>query len=494
MLKKLIILGTALLVSSCLFDEAKKKAEEAAADLNTQLKDAARNAEGLLEDPALREEAISELKKAIPDSLWVASNLATEGEDYGEKISLVNQVFAPGTGVESSLKGIRHCLKAIPAKHPDRNNPECYGPALAYKGAEHPDRPTQNGPTGPGDCTGSDCQLPPYDLGIWTEKEGNEACAAAKVNQLTANAAYYTDLAVGSLAAMVCAAGFYGDTIPSNETLDLTEKFKAASGYGVKTAKIQQVAGKFVTEFEGDLGKVGAWIKVEHDPTTRSGLLQIKMSPEDRPNKRAISILYERKDGRLTYRMANAGYSLRGAGPSPDASPDVDALFENPFAADGELKISSSDWTDDLNLLWASQGKDEVAMTYGWQAGSGDGFLRVFNANTAADAGQAWFGYTPHENETMTDIKDLLTIDRMICNWAGPGNQREGKELTQSQQMKLSAGVWVPTISHIHYIPVNACSMDSDPSVVFPSITGSKEHDLVSSSDYLATVKLPLDL
>ena len=140
-----------------------------------------------------------------------------------------------------------------------------------------------------------------------------------------------------------------------------------------------------------------------------------------------------------------------------------------------------------LNIVQATQSVGSGEMAFGWQAGSGDGYLRVFNATTSGDQGTAWFGYSPHETET---VSELLTIDRMICNWAGVGSQRSGQQFLQMQEMQLAEGIWAPTQSKISYAPTNSCSMDeADQEDVFPTVDWDiTQHDLAPMSDYTFSV------
>lgn len=485
----------ALGLQSCFWDKAQKAVDEAKASLNQQLAKASRSADGLIEDPALRDSALAKLKDLIPDSLAIASNLSTGSDSYTAKLSQLQKalVIAKGTGASSA--DLATCLAALPKAMVMANNPNCYGPSLSFDPSKHPD---QTGISGPGSNNNT---LPPYDLGLWQATEGDQACAAAKMNQLTTNASYYADLAVGSMAMMVCAAGFQGDTIPGDgKALDLSKRLNQIPSAGIKidTALISHEGNQYHIVIKGVLNQDSVRIETKHTPSTGVGVIAVRSKSGNtqagmNSPYRSTSVKYSQKASEISYRLASAAYGSGGA-PQNSTNNALNNWMQSIDPSSLELNIDPSQWSGDLNLIQASFNAQNSKVAYGWQAGSGDGMLRVFNAETQGTTGTAWFGFSPsctpgsqtmagttscNTNPIKVDQLDkLLKIDRMICNWAGPGNQHSGQKLIQRQKMALSGNVWTPTESKLRYAPTNNCTVDD--ASVFPTLGKLNPHEMLS--------------
>lgn len=531
-IKGVIATGVVALTACGIKDAVEDAVADVSSEMNSTLAEASRTVDGLLEDQDLRDSAMTLLKAVMPDSIAVSSvlNGDLDQEGYSSKISRLDSVLSRASRESDPIRGVQGCLRALPRNLKQWQSPQCYGPSLAYDPEEHPDK---NGIPAMGN------QLPSGDLGIWEELHNDkQACAAAKLNQLSRNTAIYSDLATGSLAMMVCVSAFAGDTLPGpGNILDVMpiinkvqEKAKFRSqGMDLEVATIKNNDGLFEISLSGVFFDKKFSVNTAHDPSENSGVISVvsenhhgdenatnqnqepqdtNLQPRDPMNEapkpvqldetlkpapllamgdpncqpyngqrvgwRVASLKYSRVAGETSYRMINS---------AQESESDAKSAIQ----ASGEVSTNCDDFIGDLNIVQATQSVGSGEMAFGWQAGSGDGYLRVFNATTSGDQGTAWFGYSPHETET---VSELLTIDRMICNWAGVGSQRSGQQFLQMQEMQLAEGIWAPTQSKISYAPTNSCSMDeADQEDVFPTVDWDiTQHDLAPMSDYTFSV------
>ena len=131
-----------------------------------------------------RAAALEALIASIPTGLVVASNTSVTGSgnssEFEDKQNTITD-FLESTALEGT--DVSACFDALPAK-PQVESPLCYGPAVDYE--MHPDASGSDPTSG---------QLPTGDLGLWVETEPgtDTACAAAKLNELVAKAAYNVD-------------------------------------------------------------------------------------------------------------------------------------------------------------------------------------------------------------------------------------------------------------------------------------------------------------
>ena len=130
-------------------------------------------------------------------------------------------------------------------------------------------------------------------------------------------------------------------------------------------------------------------------------------------------------------------------------------------------------------------------VSYAWQAGPMDGYTRTFNiktVNNSADnqTGDAYFGFNPNPDDSSgSDDYRSTSIDRMICNWAGPGNGPSSKSagvgLIQRQQLAYDSTnyVWKSSLDNITFAPTDNCSFDN---TLYPSTTFGGSGDNISSN------------
>ena len=355
----------------------------------------------------------------------------------------------------------------------------CYGPRVKFQ--NHPD----------GAAFGS--ELPIGDTGIWAENnftsEGDtgEACAAAKLNSLVADAAAKVDTAIDFFAGMFCMAKVEGrDELPdAGESIDLRTSLEGAASsasVAVSDARVERledsadsrpVYRSSITADTLDGGKPAALdIKLRHIPlnddnTKYTGRLWYTIKDKNgrlmggTPNcgfkkveQIAYSIIYSKgSDGKLKYSIRSASYC------SADA---------NPFDEENNVDTKMKKWSGNFNIGTYVVDTADGTGTYShaWQAGPGDGHTRTIVAEIAEDrddiSGCAYFGYGP-------EVRDeaVGSIDGFICNWAGPGSEPFGMKrvlpLVQRQCMTLDrqSGKFVSDsrFLNIKYAPTNSCDV-----------------------------------
>lgn len=444
-----------------------------------------------MEDPALRDSALTLLKTVIPDSLAISSLLSDADNDQGfnSKISRLDSVLSRASQETDPIKGVAKCLRALPKNIDTWNSPLCYGPSLGYKPEIHPD--ANLNPKSQNQSMGN--QLPGGDLGIWTETQNKrQACAAAKLNQLGHNAAVYSDLATGSMAMMVCVAAFAGDTLPGpGQTLDvsgLLAKIQKQTSFKqqaiqLNTATVKNSEGGYEIHLEGKFKERPFKVSTLHNSTDKKGAITVLSGPPENSKLegknprvsswRVTSLKYKCSEGKSKFRMISSAQK--------DSASAISAIHKN-----GEVSTQKKDFMGDLNIAQGIISSKGGHMAFGWQAGAGDGYLRVFNATTNDEKGEAWFGYS--QNDDSEDIQNLLKIDGMICNWAGPGNQHQPKLFVQKQEMeRINKRYWKATKSNITYAPINSCDVDNSLEV-FPTMPVEQiNHNLIPLSDYTST-------
>jgi hypothetical protein len=105
---------------------------------------------------------------------------------------------------------------------------------------------------------------------------------------------------------------------------------------------------------------------------------------------------------------------------------------------------------------------------FAWQAGIGDPNSRMFavnsdyNSSSEARTLKAFFGFAPN----MAATSNQNQLGELICNWAGPGNDKTvGHNRFQSQFLSLTSTAtdWsfptnVATDSKIQFAPTNNCN------------------------------------
>ncbi|MBI2343501.1 MAG: hypothetical protein HYV02_04070 [Deltaproteobacteria bacterium] len=339
--------------------------------------------------------------------------------------------------------------------------PSCYGPTIVY--CDHDNATTSDGDcsfttSGAGTPEGDDGFLPTGDLGIWSEYEGNsttgEACAAAEANHLVESVAARIDNAINLMGAIVCSLKKASVDLPaaSAGALTVTSTVNDAtngisvSGLTVTSATIERLAdvgGKavYTTTVSYALAAGNGEIRTEtivlkHSPqNTDNTLYHGKLSYTSANDQQAGgncqgttgsvlagTVLYEKTaEAALTYQLNYGEFCGKTTDPF-DADNNIDP--SDKFTAGINTDGWANNWHYGLYRVNPSNGTGSLA--FAWQAGSQDGYTRVFNISTTAEtdgttSGTAYFGYGPD----MATETDRGTITGFFCNWAGPGNTRD---------------------------------------------------------------------
>ena len=420
---------------------------------------------------------------------------------------------------------INQCHKAIPKKMKGSGGSyvSCYGPELAY--VNHPNYSAGQGQ--------DNSTLPTGDLGIWTAYNDNttqEACSVGQMNLLMDKAGRKVDLAMGITAMMVCAAKNDGLSKPKvdGDVLDVTAsvaKTKIKDKRGgmevssatlkrstvASTGKIKytsKLTGSFTyTLDDGTTSSQGFKIKFQHVPETDSkdsvkageGLVQMWQEGISETDGNCggttldvvTSVAYKNTSDNLSFRAVKAKF--------PESMTSSE-FFDSSGEVNGtsaQESSTGSGWCADLNVIRANVDKDGFGKVgYAWQAGKMDGYTRTFNIKTVYNSadnqtGSAYFGFNPHpDNSSGTNKYRSTNIDRMICNWAGPGQAqgRTGVAKVQRQQLSYDStnNVWKSSSDNITFAPTNDCNFDnsSNSSTTFGGSGASITNNLESISNY----------
>ena len=413
----------------------------------------------------------------------------------------------------------RFALKFQPRSRPVR----CYGPSISY--SNHPDAPSPDVDTDDNDSPGQpndtdgDGRLPTGDTGLWREYQDNEACAAAVLDSRIASVEANIDTGIYAMASLMCHATKEGQTVPTDGTaLDLTSII--SSGYSrnnlpvtVSNASIRIVDESYVSELaiegtdpSGNTRGVRCRLrhKKDTDAETYKGKLSciVESTAKNRPNcdpntpggSVAFSVSYERAAAStMTYEAKSAEFC--GTGLKPWIGTNNYTLDSTP--ADNSQTPPTVGWAGNFNLARFSFDPQTNAGQYivAWQAGATDSHSRILGIELSAgtdnspQVGCAYFGYGPKVNQ------NPQRPEGMICNWAGPGNSHELKNLLQRQCVTWDATqkLFLSDSSQlaITYAPTNECSTTGLDSAGNPftysdgvtTVTSSVTHNLVSASD-----------
>ena len=449
----------------------------------------------------------SDITVTLPSDIVISSptaeastatlNLARKGVGDADG----NDYIAKKEALQALITGDGDCSFTIDL--PDVTSPDCYGPDVTYTG--HLDiGGGQNQPNG---------QLPVGDVGIWnTTDENDEACAAAKMNELVDKSVAYVDNAIKTVGSMACAAKKADIGLPA--VSDASEDLKAAmdtnvdaTGLTVDSATLDRlpdsdgdpvyqstVAGTMTLgNDDKDTTITLTHIPTADDNSTYKGKLQVKMSSSNSQfgnncsgiNQAAQQtgttvagvILYEKTSATsVTYEFNFAQFCGSDADPFDDNGnlDPANAAAQN--NQQGGAPTNPNGWADNWN--YGIFNFDPTAgvgnFAYAWQAGTGDQRTRALNLTTVADAdgnvtGTAYYGFGPDIATATADTKG--TIDGFVCNWAGPNGAISQQDrsashlgnalsIAQKQTMSRAAGATLFTSdsANITYAVANSCS------------------------------------
>ena len=203
------------------------------------------------------------------------------------------------------------------------------------------------------------------------------------------------------------------------------------------------------------------------------------------------SVAYKNTSDNLSFRAVKARFADNMTSDDYFNSSDGEVV-----GISAQESSTGSGWCADLNVVRANIDKDGFGKVgYAWQAGKGDGFTRTFNIKTDNSSGtltgNAYFGFNPHPDNSTGTLKYRTTnIDRMICNWAGPGQDinRTGVAKVQRQALSYNSttNVWGSSSDNITFAPTNDCDFDNSSygTTTFGGSGASITNNLVDNSNY----------
>lgn len=371
----------------------------------------------------------------------------------------------------------------------------CYGPSLYY--VNHPDASAgeidANNDDGPNDDDG---QLPGMDLGIWsaTESATGEACCVAQMNNIVANFEALVNAAAETIAAGLGAASLDDtlDQLPdAGESLDLAAKANSVLTENNVPVEFDSAVLSRDTEDSSDGDPVfvtdtdTTLSLPEGTATMEATLTHIPMGEETSALKSQTTISNETYCGTLVQAVnitvADAqelGNCVGSDGLTRCALIDYCKTASTSITyhlrtaefcgqnkdcgtVDPADKVSGSNpdgWGNGFYYTVCQINPEDGtgSCAQAWQAGMGDGNTRVLNVVVNADdTGRCYVGFGPD----VAAASGVGSIDRMICNWAGPGSSHTGVSLAQRQEFdRNDDGIFVPTSSNILYAPTNSCN------------------------------------
>ena len=371
------------------------------------------------------------------------------------------------------------CNIALNLQNAGRAN--CYGPNVNYTNHEFDD------------STG---QYPGGDLGIWvaTDPTTSEACSASQLNAQMKGVISYVDTAQFIAAGMACVANKAGKSFPSSAgtSVDLTADMSGvvtvnAGALNVTAATIARDADDgsgnpvYVTTLTGTVGTKTVDVRVKHvsttaDDSTNKGKISVKITDSSGPGSTdGVSLQYEKVSSSV------ARFLLKSVNFNNSAAAD-------PYVGGGNYSVDlTTMWSGNANFLKAEIDPSKYTgnYQYAWQAGNGDSHARVFNAVLSESggnvSGKTFFGFGPRMQTGPG------TIDGMICNWAGPGNNHSPVTEVQREDIALngSGKFEVSGTTKITFDPVADCEANTSGTTMAMSwniggVSGSSTVDLTT--------------
>ena len=374
----------------------------------------------------------------------------------------------------------------------------CYGPKVAYLQHNDGTDVTPPGATGP--------ELPGGDVGMWLDRNGDQTtgtpCAAAQLNALMdpiksrANAS----LMLGARMVALAASGsglpaantssslttsfqsFIDGILPSGTTADVTLA-------GITNNGSDKFTYQWRVKFTKAPKEMWLLVNLTHQKTSSGyeGLLQYATSDlgaNTQPEAQCSTSKKLAVVGTMRYNKSSAtklDFSAREAPYCVTADTDLVTDFGSWISLDSNKELDTTKTTSTDSKGWHQEGggfkrfaasfnPDTGAGNYlfAWQAGIGDPNSRMFavnsdyNSSSEARTLKAFFGFAPN----MAATSNQSQLGELICNWAGPGNDKTvGHKKFQSQLLSLTSTAtdWsfptdVATDSKIKFAPTNNCN------------------------------------
>lgn len=438
---------------------------------------------------------------------------ATDSDDYLSKVENLGTLLT-ATSTDS-------CGFTLSIFETRGGSVNCYGPSLTY--ANHPDAPSgeENGSSGGGDA------------GIWNELENDEACAAAQTDYLVNQVGSTVDMAVNSIASMLCVINASDESIPAAgaAALDVSEILQSAltasgvTGLTISTATLEHQAndadGNSVYFFtltgiatnEGETRALTFYLKhipLDTDNITYKGKLSYAISDDSGSDPGncndentvgsntstttmdAGSILYHKDSAtNLTYRLQQGVFCDSSHMPL-DTSDNYDIDKTDAASSDNPTGYANGFQYYLFNMN-PEDGTGSYA--FSWVAGAGGENTRTLNVtlsnlDSGSTGGCSYFGYGPQVSDTSSD---LGSISGFFCNWGMPSeNDLTMYELAQRQCMSLDAATGKYTTDTdlgslaLVYAPTENCDTSAGNGFTYYMTSGS-ESDPATNDRYTAS-------
>ncbi|WP_218110126.1 hypothetical protein [Oligoflexus tunisiensis] len=397
-------------------------------------------------------------------------------EDPKAAVAALDEAFASAT----DIKG---CLVGLGRKAPQARNTNCYGPSVVYR--NHPDS-TSGDP--------SPAQMPSGDLGIFDASEtSGEACVAAKMNEMTGSIRATVKESIETGKRALCFAAVLGKELPTaeGEELDLTEDVNTAlteiaadldkkGTLTFETIKITlleaaETGNVFQTDVQADIPKGSIWTRVVtkkySDTHTKGyvwGVLERSESgatlqgAPSQNDPHVFSVIYE-KDGDVM--------KFEGTKSVAQSTTDKSAIEADPtalFESDKRVRVASTGnpgYSHVMASMDSATGAGE--MIFMWTAGGAMEEQRTLHAKVTVSgetrSGWGYFGFGPKLGDFRTLVKagtvtdTQQSIEKMICNWAGPNHSHTGITYAQKQVITFTTDKFTATTNHVGFAGRNNC-------------------------------------
>lgn len=437
-------------------------------------------------------------------ALTETTEAALDSADPKTATAALDKVFADAT----DIKG---CLVGLGRTAPAGAGAECYGPSVVTK--HHPDW-TAGMP-----ADQENAFLPSGDIGIFdaANQGSGEACIAAKMNSLTASTRSRVKEAIETGKRVLCFAKVLGKTLPTTvgEKLDLTADVTTALAAVTDNEHVKDLSfnaiqitlskeNVYQTDVDANIPAGTLWTRVvveSVDENNSNGYVWgVFNRTASGPNLagtgsgsgsglgsgmpsgsgsgmpsgsgsgnaaqaevNVFSVIFKKTGDMLSY---DATKSVAQSDADKAAlQADKAALFE----ADKRVRVASTGnpgYDQALAKIDTATGVGEMA--YFWTAGGAQEEQRTMHAKTVigdgdVKTGWGYFGF----GKKLTDFRALVkagnipagtqSVEKMICNWAGPNNSHTGIAFAQRQEFEMVSGVFKPTVNNIGFAAQKSC-------------------------------------
>ncbi|HET9237961.1 MAG TPA: hypothetical protein VFO10_11950 [Oligoflexus sp.] len=397
-------------------------------------------------------------------------------EDPKVAVAALDQAFANAKDIKGCLVGLGRIAR------PDRNT-NCYGPSVLYR--NHPDA-TSGDP--------SPAHLPSGDLGVFDASEANgEACVAAKMNEMTGKIRKTVQESIETGKRALCFATVLGKDLPTEEgeTLDLTADVKTAldaiatdlgkkgklsfSAIKITLVEVAETGNVFQTDVQAEVPRGSLWTRVvtkKYSDThtkgyvwgvfTKSATATNLQGPAQRNDPEVFSVIYDKEGDVIKF---------EGTKSAAESNADKTALETDKaslFESDKRVRVATTGTPGYAHVMAninSASGAGE--MVFMWTAGGAQEEQRTLHAKVTASgdtrSGWGYFGFGPKLGDFRTAVKagtvsaTQQSIERMICNWAGPNNNHTGINYAQKQLISFSTDKFTATANYVGFAARNNC-------------------------------------